>query len=66
MAEGDAVACDPEARRPGRGAYLCERPECLESALRRQALARALRAPVKITDETLDCIGEWQRSASTR
>ena len=38
--------------RPGRGAWLCRGvdtqidPTCLEAAIRRQALSRALRAPV--------------------
>jgi predicted RNA-binding protein YlxR (DUF448 family) len=46
VALGDGtIVIDPEARRPGRGAYVCERPECLETALRRggAALERALR-----------------------
>jgi predicted RNA-binding protein YlxR (DUF448 family) len=63
--DGELVA-DPTARRPGRGAYLCSRGECLETAVRRRAFARALRAPVMIPDQTLDWIGQWQRSAFTR
>lgn len=38
-----AVAPDPEAVRPGRGAWL--HPGCLEAAERRKAFTRALRAP---------------------
>ena len=34
---------DPEAIRPGRGAWL--HPDCLETAERRKAFTRALRAP---------------------
>ena len=31
---------------PGRGAWLCANPDCLELALRKRALARALRCDV--------------------
>jgi predicted RNA-binding protein YlxR (DUF448 family) len=48
----------------GRGAYLCRRPECLDGAQR--GFARSFRAPVTISNETLDWIREWQRSESTR
>ena len=37
------VVPDPEAIRPGRGAWL--HPGCLEAAERRKAFTRALRAP---------------------
>jgi predicted RNA-binding protein YlxR (DUF448 family) len=44
---------DPTGRMPGRGAYLCRGPsgeapatDCLELAMRRGGLARALRQPV--------------------
>lgn len=52
VADG-AVVIDPGARRPGRGAYLCARPECLDAALRRggAAVARALRRPGVTLDE---------------
>jgi uncharacterized protein len=66
VASGGRVAPDPSARRPGRGAYLCARPDCLDEAVRRQAFERALRATVTIPSETLDCVAEWQRSAYTR
>ncbi|MBA3421339.1 MAG: YlxR family protein [Thermoleophilaceae bacterium] len=67
LVAGDGeIAVDPAARRPGRGAYLCRRPECLGEAVRRRAFARALRAPVNIPEKTLDWIGQWQRSAYTR
>lgn len=42
LVEGTAVP-DPEAIRPGRGAWL--HPGCLEAAERRKAFTRALRAP---------------------
>jgi hypothetical protein len=40
------VAVDPSGRAPGRGAWVHQRPACVEAALARGALARALRAGV--------------------
>ena len=40
---GEELAVDRDATLPGRGAYLHSRPDCVESALRRRALQRALR-----------------------
>ena len=62
----DGVVADPEARRPGRGAYLCPDPACTELAVRRNGLARAFRAPATFSDDALDWIHRWQRSESTR
>ncbi|TVP64432.1 MAG: YlxR family protein [Nitriliruptor sp.] len=41
----EGVRVDPEARLPGRGAYLCPDPDCIAAARRRGAspLRRALR-----------------------
>jgi predicted RNA-binding protein YlxR (DUF448 family) len=46
VAVGSRLTADPSARLPGRGAYLCGRPECLQGAGARDgaALRRALRA----------------------
>jgi uncharacterized protein len=41
-----AVAVDVRQREPGRGAYLHPRPECLEQALKRRSLVRALRSEI--------------------
>jgi predicted RNA-binding protein YlxR (DUF448 family) len=38
-----AVAYDPTGKAPGRGAYLCGRPACLETAGRRRKHQRALK-----------------------
>jgi uncharacterized protein len=43
--DGDVVA-DPSGREPGRGAYLHPSEACVEAALARGGLARALRAGV--------------------
>jgi predicted RNA-binding protein YlxR (DUF448 family) len=40
------VAYDPTGKAPGRGAYLCGRPVCLDTAVRRRSIQRAL----KVTD----------------
>jgi predicted RNA-binding protein YlxR (DUF448 family) len=37
------VRYDPSGKAPGRGAYVCGRPGCLEPAGKRRALQRALR-----------------------
>jgi predicted RNA-binding protein YlxR (DUF448 family) len=40
---GDGIVPDPQARQPGRGAYLHPSLACLELAQRRRVLPRALR-----------------------
>ncbi len=40
-----STVLDPSGKRPGRGAYVCPNPECLDKAVRRKALDRALKAP---------------------
>jgi predicted RNA-binding protein YlxR (DUF448 family) len=40
------VAYDPTGKAAGRGAYLCGRPACLDAAVRRGSIQRAL----KVTD----------------
>ena len=40
-----AVVVDPDASAPGRGAWLHPQPHCLDRAITRRALARALRVP---------------------
>ncbi|WP_130837028.1 RNase P modulator RnpM [Lachnoclostridium sp. Marseille-P6806] len=43
--EGEIVP-DGTGRAPGRGAYLCSDPECLDRAIRRKALGRAFETEV--------------------
>ena len=40
------VVYDPTGKAPGRGAYLCGQPVCLDMAVRRRSIQRAL----KVTD----------------
>lgn len=61
-----AAQVDPGGVLPGRGAYVCRRPECAKRVQQRGVLQRALRAPVTVPRETLDLVTEWQRSASIR
>lgn len=49
--EGD-VTVDETGKRSGRGAYLCPRRSCWETALARGQLDRALRVKVTADDET--------------
>ena len=41
-----SVAVDPTGKQSGRGAYLCQRQDCWQQGLRREALARALKTTV--------------------
>jgi predicted RNA-binding protein YlxR (DUF448 family) len=63
--DGD-VRVDREGRATGRGAYVCERDECAAAVATANPLARSFRAPVKVNEETIELIREWQRSASIR
>jgi uncharacterized protein len=38
-----AISYDPTGKAPGRGAYLCGQPACLETAPKRRSLQRALK-----------------------
>ena len=40
------LAVDRSGRMNGRGAYVCDNPDCMEKALGRQSLARSFREPV--------------------
>jgi predicted RNA-binding protein YlxR (DUF448 family) len=53
------VEVDPTGKRNGRGAYLCAQRECWEEALKKDRLARALRATISAGDRaTLRAYGE--------
>jgi predicted RNA-binding protein YlxR (DUF448 family) len=40
------VALDPSGRAAGRGAYLCRTAECIDNAIKKGALTRALSTPL--------------------
>lgn len=52
LPDGQA-AVDSSGSGPGRGAYVCPTPGCLETALKRGRLARALRGQVAVGEEAL-------------
>ena len=43
------VVFDPTGRLAGRGAYVCQGTACLELAIKKGALARALEIPLPVT-----------------
>ena len=43
---GDAIIADIEGKNDGRGYYLCNNSECMESAIKRKAFNRACRKNV--------------------
>jgi predicted RNA-binding protein YlxR (DUF448 family) len=53
VAHGDLLVPDPRARLAGRGAWLHPDPHCLDLAVRRRALPRALRVPGPLDDSAV-------------
>ncbi|MDP1808578.1 MAG: YlxR family protein [Actinomycetota bacterium] len=49
---GGRVCVDQTGKRAGRGAYLCARQSCLETALKRNRLARSLATKISEDDLT--------------
>jgi len=45
VARDGVLVSDPAASLPGRGAWVHDTPECIDTALRRRAFGRALRLP---------------------
>ena len=54
-AEGD-ISLDTTGRKPGRGAYVCPKRECLEKAKKRKGLQHAFSSPVP--DDIYDALAE--------
>jgi predicted RNA-binding protein YlxR (DUF448 family) len=53
IAAGDVLVPDPRARLAGRGAWLHPVAGCLDLAVRRRALPRALRVPGPLDDRAV-------------
>ena len=51
-----AVEIDESGKRPGRGAYLCRRRPCWETALQKRRLEQSLRLNDPLTEENLDTL----------
>ena len=49
-AADQTVSVDPTGKQPGRGAYLCRDPQCWNAALKRNALAGALKTELRAED----------------
>ena len=47
------VEVDTSAKKPGRGAYLCPKKDCWETALKRNRLEHALRAKLSNNDRQI-------------
>ncbi|HUB22253.1 MAG TPA: YlxR family protein, partial [Streptosporangiaceae bacterium] len=62
VAVGDVIQPDPQARLPGRGAYLHPSLACLDLARRRRAFPRALRAAGSLSSNDL---AEYLRGAES-
>ena len=45
------VEIDPTGKKSGRGAYLCLKRQCWETALKRRSLNQALKVPLKPEEE---------------
>lgn len=43
VSDGEVVP-DPTGRAPGRGAYVCGKPECLQTVLKKRRLGQVLKA----------------------
>jgi uncharacterized protein len=46
--EGTVIVSSPQDRTPGRGCYTCPDEKCVELALKRGSLARALRGKILV------------------
>jgi predicted RNA-binding protein YlxR (DUF448 family) len=58
------VEVDPTAKRAGRGAYICAKPECWSEALKKDRLGHALRTAISPPDRaTLERYGAQLTSA---
>jgi len=57
VSAGDGVVIDLPQSAPGRGAYLHPVPGCLDLAVRRRAVGRALRVPAVDSDALTDRLG---------
>lgn len=54
------VEADPGGRTPGRGAYVCRASECIDNAIKKGALTRALgiTIPAEVRDELVAAIAD--------
>ena len=60
-----SVTIDPSGKRSGRGAYLCDSPECWQNGLRRGVLLRALKIE-RIPDDNLNTLSDYAQQLELR
>ena len=58
LPDGAGVALDPTGKKSGRGAYVCQTPECVALALKQKKLERSLKTPIP------DALAEELRAAA--
>ena len=58
-----SVTIDPTGKKSGRGAYLCDAPECWQAALKRGVLPRALKVEI-IAEDDLQTLYEYAQRLS--
>jgi predicted RNA-binding protein YlxR (DUF448 family) len=60
-----SVTIDPSGKRSGRGAYLCDTPECWQAALKRGVLLKALKIETIPEDDLQTLTAYAQRLSGT-
>jgi predicted RNA-binding protein YlxR (DUF448 family) len=58
-----SVAIDPTGKRSGRGAYLCDLPDCWQTALKRGTLLRALKIEA-FSEDSLQTLNAYAQRLS--
>lgn len=58
----DGAVLDPTGKKPGRGAYICQDPQCLAKAEKSRALERGLK--IKISQEIYSSLKEALNDAA--
>jgi predicted RNA-binding protein YlxR (DUF448 family) len=58
-----SVTIDPTGKKSGRGAYLCDSPECWQAALKRGVLPRALKLQT-IPEDDLQTLNAYAQRLS--
>lgn len=56
------VSIDPTGKRPGRGAYVCRKLDCISLAIKKKSLERALRTavPASLIEELKKVVQEYE------
>jgi predicted RNA-binding protein YlxR (DUF448 family) len=60
-----SVTIDPTGKRSGRGAYVCDAPECWQAALKRGVLVRGLKIEL-IPEDDLQTLTAYSQQLSSQ